>query len=101
MWYWKTQGKDTAKVRRAAGYFDVVNFASRVKCPVLIGAGLIDTVCPPPGVFAAYNQIQGPKEIVMLPFGEHGEKKGSHGPYHARSKAWSQALRQGKSAPMK
>jgi cephalosporin-C deacetylase-like acetyl esterase len=39
MWYWKTQGKDEAKVRRAADYFDVVNFATRVKCPALIGAG--------------------------------------------------------------
>ena len=80
MWYWKTRGKDEAKVRQAAGYYDVVNFASRVKCPVLIGVGLIDTTCPSPGVFAAYNQIQGAKEIVVLPFGEHGEKKGSHGP---------------------
>ena len=101
MWYWKTQGKDEAKVRRAAGYYDVVNFASRVKCPVLIGVGLIDTVCPSPGVFAAYNQIQGPKEIVVLPFAEHGEKKRSHGPYYARFGAWNQALVKGKPAPVK
>ena len=101
MWYWKTQGKDEAQVRRAAGYYDVVNFASRVKCPVLIGAGLIDTTCPSPGVFAAYNQLTGPKEIVVLPFGEHGEKQGSHGPYYARFNAWSQALVRGQPAPVK
>jgi cephalosporin-C deacetylase-like acetyl esterase len=101
MWYWKSQGKDEAQVRQAAEYYDVVNFASRVKCPVLIGAGLIDTVCPPPGVYAAYNQLSGPKEIVVLPRGEHGEKKGSHGPYYARFNAWLQALAQGKSAPVK
>jgi cephalosporin-C deacetylase len=101
MWHWKTQGKDEAKVRRAAGYYDVVNFAPRVKCPVLIGAGLIDTTCPPPGVFAAYNQLQGPKEIVVLPFGEHGEKKGSHAPYTARFNTWNQALVKGKPAPVK
>jgi cephalosporin-C deacetylase-like acetyl esterase len=76
-----------------------VNFASRVKCPVLIGVGLIDTTCPSPGVFAAYNQLQGPKEIVVLPFGEHSEKKGSHGPYYARFNVWNQALVQGRSAP--
>jgi cephalosporin-C deacetylase-like acetyl esterase len=101
MWYWKTQGKDEAKVRRTAGYYDVVNFAPRVKCPVLIGAGLIDTTCPSPGVFAAYNLLQGPKEIVVLPFGEHGEKKGSHGPYYARFGAWNKALLQGNPAPVK
>jgi cephalosporin-C deacetylase-like acetyl esterase len=101
MWYWKTQGKDEAKVRCAAEYFDVVNFASRVKCPVLIGAGLIDTTCPPPGVFAAYNELKGPKEIVVLPFGEHGDRKGSHKPYTARNAAWSQALLKGEPVPVK
>jgi cephalosporin-C deacetylase-like acetyl esterase len=101
MWHWKTQGKDEAKVRRAAGYYDVVNFACRVKCPVLIGVGLIDTVCPSPGVFTAYNQLQGSKEIVVLPFAEHMEKKGSHGPYYARFNAWDQALVKGKTAPVK
>jgi hypothetical protein len=101
MWYWKTQGKDEVKVRKAAGYYDVVNFASRVKCPVLIGVGLIDTTCPSPGVYTAYNQLQGPKEIVVLPFGEHGEKKGSHGLYYARFGVWSQALVKGIPAPVK
>lgn len=101
MWYWKTLGKNEAKVRRAAGYYDVVNFASRVKCPVLIGTGLIDTTCPSPGVFAAYNQLQGPKEIVVLPFGEHSAKKDSHGPYYARFGAWNQALVKGQPAPVK
>jgi cephalosporin-C deacetylase-like acetyl esterase len=58
MWYWKTQGKDPAKVRQAARNYDVVNFAPRIKCPVLVGVGLIDTTCPSPGVFAAYEQIE-------------------------------------------
>lgn len=101
MWYWKTGGKDETKVRQAARYYDVVNFASRVKCPVLVGAGLIDTTCPSPGVFAACNQLQGPKEVVVLPLGEHGEKKGSHGPYYARFNAWKEALLKGQRAPVK
>lgn len=101
MWYWKTEGKDKAAVHRASRYYDVVNFASRVKCPVLVGVGLIDTTCPSPGVFAAYNQLQGPKEIVVLPVAEHGEKKGSHGPYYVRFNAWKAALVQGNPAPVK
>ena len=100
MWYWKTQDKDEANVRHAAEYYDVVNFASRVKCPVLIGVGLIDTVCPSPGVFAAYNQLAGPKEIVVLPLGEHGEKKGSHRPYYDRFNVWNRALLDGQPAPV-
>lgn len=101
MWYWKTEGKDETKVRQAARYYDVAYFASRVTCPVLIGAGLIDRTCPPPGVFAAYNQLRGPKEIVVLPFGEHGDKNGSHRPYHARFNDWTSALVEGNAAPVK
>lgn len=99
MWYWQTRDKDAAKVRHAARYYDVVNFASRVKCPVLAGIGLIDTTCPPPGVYAACNQLTGPKELVVLPMGEHGEKNGSHGPYNVRFNAWKQALVKGLPAP--
>lgn len=100
MWYWKTEGKDEAQVRRAAEYYDVVNFASRITCPVLVGVGLIDRVCPSPGVYAACNQLRGPKEIVVLPLGEHGDKKGSHAPYYVRFNAWNQALRAGEAAPV-
>ena len=101
MWYWQTKDKDEAKVRNAARYYDVVNFASNIKCPVLVGVGLIDTTCPSPGVFAACNQLKGPKEIVVLPVAEHGEKKGSHGPYYQRFNAWRAALVKGEAAPVK
>jgi cephalosporin-C deacetylase len=101
MWYWNTQGKDETKVRQTARYFDVVNLASRVKCPALVGVGLIDTVCPPPGVFAAVNQFQGPKEVIVMPFGEHGEVNGSHRAYHDRFTVWNQTLVKGGAAPWK
>jgi len=70
-WYSITNGKDPAKVHQASRYFDVVNFASRVRCPVLAGVGLIDETCPAAGVFAALNQMQVPKEIVVLPQSDH------------------------------
>jgi cephalosporin-C deacetylase-like acetyl esterase len=101
MWYYQTKGKDAAKVRATSRYFDVVNFAPRVTCPVLIGAGLIDTTCPAPGVFVTFNQLKGPKEIVVMPVAEHGDKKGSHNPYYARFNAWKDALVKGQPAPVK
>ena len=101
MWYWATKDKDEAKVRSAARYFDVVNFASRVKCPALVGVGLIDTTCPSPGVFAACNLFQGSKEVVVLPVAEHGDKNGSHRPYNTRFNAWNQALVKGNPIPAK
>jgi cephalosporin-C deacetylase len=102
MWYWAVGGKDSTKVRQASRYYDVVNFASRIKCPVLIGAGLIDETCPPEGIIAAANQIKSPKELILLPQGQHGEINGSHGAYMKRCyDAWLPALRQGQPAPVK
>ena len=39
------------------GYYDAMNFASDIHCPIYMGAGLIDGVSPPSGTFAIYNQI--------------------------------------------
>lgn len=100
MWYWKTQNKDPDKVHRASQYYDVVNFASRIQCPVLVGMGLIDQTCPPAGVYAALNQITSPKEVVLLTRGEHQDRNGAHAAYYARFGAWLSALRQGLSAPL-
>jgi cephalosporin-C deacetylase len=88
-WYWQTQGKDPERVRRTSRYFDVVNFASRVKSPILVVMGLLDTTCPASGIFAMTNQLQGPKEVVVTVQGGHG---GSHQTYSRRSVAWLTAF---------
>ena len=46
---------------KTALYFDTVNFASRIKAPVMAGMGFIDTISPPAGVWTALNQISCPK----------------------------------------
>ncbi|MCA1948474.1 MAG: acetylxylan esterase [Armatimonadetes bacterium] len=98
MWYWQTQGKDPERVRRAAGYYDVVNFAPRVRCPILVGLGLIDTTCPPPGVFAMVNSLAGPKEVVAMPTAGHG---GDHSAFHRRSEEWLAAILRGGRPPVR
>jgi len=87
--YWKDekQAMDTSR------YFDPVNFAARVKCPALIGLGLIDVTAPPSGIFAAINQLQGPKEVLVMPNSDHQGKNNSQAPYHSRWGAWLAALR--------
>jgi cephalosporin-C deacetylase len=55
----------------AALYFDPVNFASRIKAPVLAGIGFIDTVSPPAGIWTALNQIPVPTEPLPLIESEH------------------------------
>jgi cephalosporin-C deacetylase-like acetyl esterase len=53
-----------AKVRTAA-YYDVVNFARRVKAPGLYAWGWNDEVCPPTSMHAAYNVVTAPKELLL------------------------------------
>jgi cephalosporin-C deacetylase-like acetyl esterase len=98
-WLQNGEGKDAAKVREAGRYFDAVNFASRIKCPMLVGYGLIDDVCPPEGVQAAVNQLAGPKEVVVLPLSGHQDVEGSQQPYYIRSAQWLQSLSQGAGPP--
>ena len=56
---------------KTALYFDPVNFASRIKAPVMAGMGFIDTISPPAGVWTALNQIPGLKEPLPLIESEH------------------------------
>jgi len=53
-----------AKIRTAA-YYDVVNFARRVKAPGLYSWGWNDEVCPPTSTYAAYNVVTAPKELLL------------------------------------
>lgn len=59
------------KVMSTALYFDPVNFASRIKAPVLAAIGFIDTISPPAGIWTALNQIPVPKEPLLMVESEH------------------------------
>ena len=59
------------QVFRTLSYFDGVNFAARGRVPALYSVALMDFVCPPSTVFAAYNHWQGPKEITVWPWNGH------------------------------
>jgi cephalosporin-C deacetylase len=47
------------------GYYDVVNFARRVKAPGLYSWGFNDETCPPTSMYAAYNVITAPKQLLL------------------------------------
>jgi cephalosporin-C deacetylase len=52
-------------------YFDGVNFAARSDAHALYSVALMDLVCPPSTVFAAYNHHAGPKEIRVWRYNNH------------------------------
>ncbi|MGI9148757.1 MAG: acetylxylan esterase [Chloroflexota bacterium] len=50
-------------VRETLNYFDGINFAPRIRCPMLVNLGLQDDVCPPETGFAMYDALACPKEL--------------------------------------
>lgn len=62
---------DSSDVMRTSLYFDTVNFASRIKVPVMAGFGFIDTISPPAGVWTMVNQLAGPVEPLPMIDSEH------------------------------
>jgi len=47
-------------------YYDVVNFARRVKVPGYYTWGFNDLTCPPTSMYSAYNVITAPKELQLF-----------------------------------
>lgn len=59
-------------VRETLSYFDGVAFAKRATAPALFSTALMDAVCPPSTVFAAYNHwAHEDKDIRVYPFNGH------------------------------
>lgn len=53
-------------------YFDIKNLAHMIKAPMIMGAGLMDEVCPPHINFAAYNLVTAEKKYIVYPKAGHG-----------------------------
>jgi cephalosporin-C deacetylase len=52
-------------------YIDCALLARRITADCLLSVGLMDEICPPSTVFAAYNEITSAKDIAVFPFGVH------------------------------
>ncbi|RZM26731.1 MAG: acetylxylan esterase [Pedobacter sp.] len=48
-----------------SGYYDVVNFAKRLKVPGFYTWGFNDETCPPTSMYAFYNTIKAPKKLYL------------------------------------
>ena len=101
-WYFNTQGKDSQKVRNASRYFDPINFARSIRCPVLVAMGLHDEkLAPPSSILAAANVITAPKEVLILPQSGHTPVGNSQSLYYSRVYgAWLPTLVRGRPAPV-
>ena len=59
-------GLTLEKVLNTLDYYDGRNFAVNVKCPFLMGIGLVDPFAPPNNEFATYNLVPGKKRIMIF-----------------------------------
>ena len=58
------------------GYIDIQHLAKRIRADVVMGTGLMDTICPPSTQFAAYNKITSRKEVRIYPDFGHEDLPG-------------------------
>jgi len=65
------QGNPDPQILEAARYFDAMNFAARTQADAVVTVGFIDNTCRPTSVYAAYNNLRGPKRIVNEPLMKH------------------------------
>jgi cephalosporin-C deacetylase len=70
-------------------HFDAALLGRRAQAPALFSVAMMDTVCLPSTVFAAYHGYAGPKELEVYEFNDHE----GGGPFHAgRQVGWLRAL---------
>ena len=69
--YLKAHRDRVDRVFATLSYFDGAVLARRASAPALFSVALMDQICPPSTVFAAYNAYAGPKDIRVYPFNDH------------------------------
>ncbi|RVU00533.1 hypothetical protein EOD41_11050 [Mucilaginibacter limnophilus] len=80
----QNRGFTDQRLFRTWDYFDPLNFAPLVKCPVLMGIGLLDELCPPQCSYGLFNKLStAKKEIWVTPDKGH-EVDGNYYRYQAQ-----------------
>lgn len=76
--YLKYYPHNEQKVYKTLSYFDTMNMAERMKCPVHASVALKDVTCPAECYFASYNRITVKKTIDLYPYNGHENAYGVH-----------------------
>ena len=69
--YLKVHRDKVSTVFHTLSYFDGLNFTARAQARALFSVALMDDICPPSTVFAAYNHYHGPKAIEVYEYNQH------------------------------
>jgi len=69
--YLHTHRDHEETVFHTLSYFDNLNLVTRANAKAIFSVGLMDTICPPSTVYAAYNHYRGLKEIHSYTYNNH------------------------------
>jgi len=64
-------------VEETVAYFDGINFADKITCPIIVNIGLQDNVCPPETGYALFNRIRATAKR-LYPYDGHGHDAGRY-----------------------
>jgi cephalosporin-C deacetylase len=73
----RTRKTEVSRAFETLTYFDGMTLAAHGTAPALFSVALMDDICPPSTVYAAYNHYAGPKDIEVYTYNKH-EGGGEH-----------------------
>ena len=69
--YLRVHREQVQRAFATLAYFDCAVLVRRSSAAALFSVALMDQICPPSTVYAAFNAYGGPKQIVEYPFNDH------------------------------
>lgn len=73
--YLRLHPESRARVEETVAYFDGINFADKISCPIIMNIGLQDNVCPPETGYALFNKIRATDKRLYT-YDGHGHDAG-------------------------
>lgn len=79
--YLRLHPESRGQVEETLNYFDCINFAQSITCPIIVNIGLQDNVCPPETGYALFNEIASMDKRLYAYDGQgHSAGRDEHGP---------------------
>ena len=78
--YLRMNPDSRAQVEETLSYFDCINFAGHITCPIVVNVGLQDNVCPPETGYALFREIASEdKKLYAYDRQGHSAGRAQHG----------------------
>lgn len=93
--YLRLHPERRAAVEETVAYFDGLNFADRITCPILVNIGLQDNVCPPETGYDLFRRIRS-SDKQLYAYDGHGHDAGRQAHSAVVDQFFAQHLRAGR-----